>query len=283
MEARTNSDIDEEAHRIVDAYQRGEMSETDTRQALGELLSETQIAIFAVASWRRHGGLLPIGISHQEVANAVLVRLWKRLQRPGENPPFDLDRFHAHRYSFMGWAYANAKNAVPSIVDTENDSQRFRRGLTAQYEQSLATSNTDEKVRTDYSALDYVIDEAADRSSRIGFAFRCHLIRTSYGLPTPPGIDRRHRKAAAELISRLRENASDVRPLLRDPLVRRATAHLSQDELQQATALPDLVLASVVIESLCSRPTINRQLRSYRSKLDQMNEELASGYSSPGT
>lgn len=274
MAQRANSDIDQDAHTIVAAYQRGEIDEERTRQALGELLSETQIAIFAVASWRRRGGRLPVGMSHQEVANAVLIRLWKRLQRTGSSAAFDLDRFYANHYSFMGWAYANAKNAVPSIVDTENDSQRSYRSMTQRYESTLPTVPPNEGKSTHYSALDYLLDDAANGSSRSSLAFRCHLIRKSYGLPNPPGIGREHRKAATELIARLRENASDVRPLLGDPLVRKATAHLSRTELQQATALPDLVLASVVIESLCSRQAINCQIRRYQSRLRRVKEQL---------
>ncbi len=267
---RVHSGIDLEAHKLVASYLRGDIDEPRVRTLLGDLLCRSQVHIYAVASFRRYGGHIPAGVDHASIANAVLLRLWNRLQRTGDDAPFDLNLFHEENYSFLGWARINAKHAVPSIIDGERDSMLAQRRKAAKYAEMLAAESEVDSHPSPKTELDHVIEDVADRSSRSSFAIKCLLIRASYNLPVPPGVDSKSKEAAKDVIAKLRVNYSDIRPLLNDPLVQRAISHWAPDEYGRAVALPDRVLAAIVIESLLNKPTINRQLRYYRSRTQQV-------------
>jgi hypothetical protein len=270
--SRVHSGIDLEAHELVESYRRGELVESQVRVLLGDLLCRSQVPIYAVASYKRYGGHIPAGVDYSSIANAVLLRLWNRLQRTGDGAPFDLDLFYEGNYSFLGWARVNAKHAVPSLVDTERDSMLSQRRKAAKYAAMLAAESEVDSHPSPKTELDHVIEDVADRSSRSSFAIKCLLIRSRYNFPAPPGVDSKSRDAAKDVIAKLRVNYSEVRPLLSDPLVKRAISHWAPDEYGRAVALPDRVLAAIVIESLLNKPTINRQLRYYRARTQKVQE-----------
>lgn len=267
---RVHSGIDLEAHELVASYRRGELDESEVRALLGDLLCRSKVHIYAVASFRRYGGHIPAGVDHSSIANAVLLRIWNRLQRIGSDAPFDLNLFHEGNYSFLGWARINAKHAVPSLVDGERDAILAQQRKTARYVAMLAAESEADSHPAPKTELDRVIEDVADRSSRSSFAIKCLLIRASYNLPVPPGVDNKSKEAAKDVITKLRVNYGEVRPLLSDPLVQKAISHWAPEEYGRAVALPDRVLAAIVIESLLNKPTINRQLRYYRSRTQKV-------------
>jgi len=271
---RVHNGIDLEARELVAAYMRGELDEAQVRASLGDLLCRSQVPIYAVASYKRYGGHIPAGVDYNSLANAVLLRLWKRLQRTGSDAAFDLKMFYAEDYSFLGWARINAKHAVPSLVDTERQSILSQRRKTAKYIAMLPKDQEVDSHPYPETELDHVIEDVSDGASRSSFAIKCLLIRSRYNFPTPPGIDTKSRDAAKEVISKLRNNYSEVRPLLSDPLVQTAIAHWAPDEYGRAVTLPDRILAAIVIESLLNKSTINRQLRYYRTRSQKVREEI---------
>jgi len=256
--------VDEEAWRLVAMYVNGQESEEETRNKLGELLFKTQAHIYAISCLRRSGRYIPSNVDYQDVSQQLLIRLWNRIQRTGDKPPFDLRLFHSHKYSFSGWAKANAKNAVFSLVETETDSTRSRHRSEVAYD-ILVAPYLSEDTHTDYE--DQVLLSTAERSANKSWAFNCLLIRQKYDFPEPPGLAGKYAKQEAiELIQQLRRDYHNVRKTLQEPVAKIAIAHWQEEDYRRASALPDQVVAAVLIEALCNRAIINRQFRVYRQR-----------------
>jgi DNA-directed RNA polymerase specialized sigma24 family protein len=261
-------DIDEEANHLVGSYLRGDNTEADVRRALGDLLAKSQVHIYAVSRLCRYRSRGPIHIDHQDIAQRVLLRVWNRLQRTGECPPFDIELFAQNHYSFMAWSRVNAENAARSLIGDDVKSQGLRIRANSEYERRELTRL--EEVST---VNDSVLAEIAERSPNKSVMLNCFLIRRNYNFPEPRGIrDREARIMATALIDRLRNDYRKVHSALQEPVVQRALTHWRPSDYYRAQGLPDRVLAAIVIESLFDRASINRQKRLYNARVQELAE-----------
>jgi hypothetical protein len=257
-------DVDTEAHRLVAEHLEGRQSEADLRRALGDLLASSQVHIHAVMHLHRTSST--ISIDYQDVAQKVLLRVWNRLQRTGDDAPFDIELFAHNRYSFLGWARANAKNAARSLLGEEIKSQALRLRAAEDYgRQQLERSQID----------DHCDPVMRDVSAGHSILFDCFLIRREYSFPAPRGIcDRAVRDTARNLISQLRSDYRNARSVMDEPVVQQALTHWHPNDYLRATRLPDRVLAAIMIEALGDRSSLVRYQRMYTIRLKEITRSV---------